>query len=191
MPAPGKTWYHLTLGTHASWLPGDPRGFRDRRHRVHSSGDHQNPPPPGEHRNLHGYNKQHSSRTTLIPTNLRGMVGQKIVDHLIKLKHRVLALSVGGMYSHILAELPADRGQAKHEMTRCKQAATLAVRELLPNKLWAKGLGIKPIRDRQHQLNTYSYIRKHARQGAWVWTHRDGVVGTQEQEPAAASQPTA
>ncbi len=180
MPAPGKTWYHITLGTHGSWLPGDPRGFRDRKHRIHSSGDHRNPPPTGEHRDLHQYHKQHTSQTTVLPAELRGIVSQKLVNHLNKLKHQVLAVSVSGMHTHLLAELPCNRDQAKHEMTRCKQAAALAVREHLPTKLWAKGLGLKPIRDRQHQLNTFDYIRRHAGEKAWVWTHHDGVVGTTE-----------
>jgi hypothetical protein len=29
--------------------------------------------------------------------------------------------------------------------------------------------------DRQHQVNVFRYIRRHARKGAWVWTFRDAV----------------
>ena len=28
------------FGTYSSWLPGDARGFRNRDHRIHSSGDY-------------------------------------------------------------------------------------------------------------------------------------------------------
>ncbi|HEX3314753.1 MAG TPA: hypothetical protein VHR72_07680 [Gemmataceae bacterium] len=31
------------LSTYGSWLPGNPRGFRSRKHRIHSSGDYKNP----------------------------------------------------------------------------------------------------------------------------------------------------
>ncbi len=53
MPTPGKCWWHNILSTHGSWLPGNPRGFRSRNHRIHSSGDYKNPPPLGEHAGLH------------------------------------------------------------------------------------------------------------------------------------------
>ncbi len=48
-------WRHIVIGTLRSWLHGDERGFRSRRHRVHSSGDDNDPPPPGEHAGLHRY----------------------------------------------------------------------------------------------------------------------------------------
>jgi hypothetical protein len=49
MPLPGMAWRHLVIFTHNSWLPGDPRGFRSQNHKILSSGDYKNPPPPGEH----------------------------------------------------------------------------------------------------------------------------------------------
>ena len=47
--------YHLIWGTYGSWLPGDPRGFRTRRHREHVEGDYKHPPPPGLYEGLHAY----------------------------------------------------------------------------------------------------------------------------------------
>ena len=48
MPRPNKCWWHVTLSTYGSWLPGDQRGFRSRKHKIHSSGDYKNPPPASE-----------------------------------------------------------------------------------------------------------------------------------------------
>lgn len=173
MPTPGKTWYHVTLGTHASWLPGDPRGFRDRKHRIHSGGDHRNPPPVGEHHGLHQYNQLHTGAATVIPADLRGIVGRKIADHLLKLGHPILVISVSGMHAHLLAELQSDRDKARHDITRRKQAAALAVRGQMNGKLWAKNMGLKPVNDRGHQINVYRYILKHRGEGAWVWDYRE------------------
>ncbi len=46
-------WFHITCNTYGSWLPGDPCGFRDHDHRIHSSGNYKGPPPAGEHTLLH------------------------------------------------------------------------------------------------------------------------------------------
>ena len=46
--------------------------------------------------------------------------------------------------------------------------------------VWAKWSKPLPIRDRQHQLNIFFYIRKHIREGAWVWDFRCGEVKADE-----------
>ena len=50
-----RRWFHIQWSTFGAWLPGDPRGFRNHKHRVHSSGDYRNPPPEGEHAGLLRY----------------------------------------------------------------------------------------------------------------------------------------
>jgi len=45
-------WIHAYWSTFGVWLPGDPRGFRSRGHRIHSSGNYKDPPPTGEHAGL-------------------------------------------------------------------------------------------------------------------------------------------
>lgn len=50
-----ERWFHIMWSTYGVWLHGDPRGFRDRFHRIHSSGDYKHPPPKGEHAGLHRY----------------------------------------------------------------------------------------------------------------------------------------
>jgi hypothetical protein len=44
---PGNKWRHVIIKTRSSWLHGDERGFRDRGHRIHSSGDYKHGPPKG------------------------------------------------------------------------------------------------------------------------------------------------
>src|SRR4051812_22286516 len=41
-------WLHVSGSTYGTWLRGDPRGWRSRRHREHCEGDYKNPPPKGE-----------------------------------------------------------------------------------------------------------------------------------------------
>jgi hypothetical protein len=41
-------------------------------------------------------------------------------------------------------------------------------------KLWAVRGKITPIKNRQHQLNTFDYILDHYKEGAWVWEFRMG-----------------
>jgi hypothetical protein len=57
MPLRGKAWWHVQIGTYCAWLPGDKRGFRNRDHRIDSTGDYRDPPPPDEHAGLREYNE--------------------------------------------------------------------------------------------------------------------------------------
>jgi hypothetical protein len=67
MPRPGHRWYHVTINTYGTWLPGDPRGFHSRGHRVHSSGDYREPPPEREHAGLHRWSKERSAASVSLP----------------------------------------------------------------------------------------------------------------------------
>jgi hypothetical protein len=44
----------------------------------------------------------------------------------------------------------------------------------LPGKVWAAGGDPIPIKDKAHQRRVYEYILRHKKQGAWVWSFRDG-----------------
>ncbi len=71
------------------------------------------------------------------------------------------------MHAHLLIELPIDGTAAV--AGRIKRRASVAVTKVMPGKVWAQGCGIKRVRDRAHQVNTYRYIMKHVGSGAWVW----------------------
>lgn len=187
---PGKHWVHLTIGTYASWLPGDPRGWRSRNHKTHSSGDYHQPPPNGEHEELHHYSKRISSGAIAIPKVTRGGIGEKLVEQFRKLGHDLRVLSVGGMHVHGLIELPLSEKVAKHEVGRCKQAAALLVSGQFKPRLWARDCGMKLIRDADHFGRVVKYIKDHEQEGAWVWLSVEGRNDVVP-DPAAASQPRA
>lgn len=173
MPQPGKRWFHVTIGTHRSWLPGDPRGFRDHGHRIHSSGDYRHRPPAGEHAGLLRYSQAEGGPPTRIPGPLQREVGERLRDYLLRLGHRVLAVAVSSRHVHVLVELPAGGRVADRELGRAKQSVALAVRKKGLVRLWAKRAGFKPIADADHQRATLDYIARHRGEGAWVWTFRE------------------
>ena len=169
MPSPGKQWYQIILNTHRSWLHGDPRGFRSKQHRIHSSGDYRNPPPKGEHVGLHRYEKQYGKPVKL-PSKLWPVIGQRLVEKVESQSYRVLTVSVDAMHAHLLVELPPDRKAIKRIVGLWKQAASHAVRDVLPGRIWSEDCDPEPMNDRRHQVNTFHYILRHAQTtGAWVW----------------------
>src|SRR3954447_13436852 len=105
MPRPGMLWRHIIINTKSTWLHGDPRGFRSRKHRIHSSGDYKNPPPPGEHAGLHRYHKDRSSQEVTIPRELRPTIGRTLLAHLRSSGRRVFAIAVGRVHAHGVVEL--------------------------------------------------------------------------------------
>jgi len=169
MPAPGKQWYQIVLNTHRSWLHGDSRGFRSKDHRIHSSGDYKAPPPPGEHAGLHRH-EQRFGPPVRLPQKLWPIIGETLIEKVRRQGHRLLVVSVDAMHAHLLVELPPDRKAIKRIVGLWKQAASHAVRDVLPGRVWSEDCDPQPMRDRAHQLNTFHYILSHAqRTGAWVW----------------------
>ena len=173
MPLPGKRWRHVTISTYGSWLPGDSRGWRSKKHRKHSSGDYKSPPPRDEHAGLHEYSKSISRRTVVIPAQLRPLVGRKMLHKLIALDHRILAMSVAGMHVHVLVELPSDLKAARKEIGLCKSASSHAIRKKLPGRVWARDGDFEPVDSSQHQQRVYRYILN--QKGAWIWCYRDPI----------------
>lgn len=176
MPTQGKKWIHATFSVCNSWLPGDPRGFRSRDHKIHSSGDHRNPPPKGEHAGLHEHAKSISGKPTVLNMHQREVAGNAVRKNLDKHGHRTLVIAVGGLHVHLLTELPADDQAAKDAIGFAKLSASMQLNDTLPGRVWAKGSNRKPIRGEAHHRRTFKYIRDHRDEGAWVWTFRDGPI---------------
>ncbi|MCX5661933.1 MAG: hypothetical protein NTW19_19820 [Planctomycetota bacterium] len=173
MPAPGLRWYHVTFSTYGSWLPGDPRGFRDKGHRIHSSGDHLHPPPAGEHAELWRRAKKKTREPVELPVSARKTVGEGILNHLDKVGIRILVLAVGNWHVHAQAELSVDKDEAWVPIAGAKRRTALIHRKVFPGGIWGRNGGLKPIRNQKHQAATFDYIARHADEGAWVWTFRD------------------
>ncbi len=163
-------WYHITFGTHNSWLPGDARGFRSRDHDIHSTGDHRHPPPPLEHEALRMYQRDKTTPAITLDEQARTQIGLSIISHFQLLRQRLLALAVASWHVHLLARMSADSCVVKSDIGRIKRTASLAVNETLPGRVWARGCGLAPIRDEAHQRHAYHYILAHRLEKAWVWS---------------------
>lgn len=176
MPNPGMRWRLVTISTYASWLPGDERDFRSRRHKIHSSGDYRRRPPEGEHSGLLRYSRRIAGRPVVIPRRCRATVGEAILRKLEKLGYRVLSLSVSGMHAHFLVELPDSLRAIRHIVGQGKTVASYAIRDVLPGRVWAAAGDFEPVDEKEHQLNAYRYPFK--QKHAWAWCHKRGVVKT-------------
>lgn len=162
-------WWHLILNARGSWLTGDPRGFRSRNHRKHSTGDYINPPPAGEHAGLHRAVRRSARPAMSFPRDLWPVLGGALRIKIASQKHRVLVISVDAHHAHLIVELPGDRNAVKRAMGAWKQHASHAVRDRLPGRIWSSSGDPIRIKSRAHQVEAFKYIADHATKGAWVW----------------------
>jgi REP element-mobilizing transposase RayT len=161
------------LGTRGSWLPGDPRGFRNSEHRIHSSGDYKHPPPEGEHAPLHTYFKQRATPEVVLTPALRAIVGDGMLQSIRRHNDRCLAIAVGKTHTHLLVECVNARDAIKRLTSRLKQASSRATAEQVPGRIWARGATYIPIDEQAHQQAVFRYILNHApKEHAWVWNFR-------------------
>ncbi len=172
MPNPGNKWRHVVISTLNSWLPGDPRGWRSKKHRKHSSGDYKNPPPPGEHAGIFRHSQKISDDPVCIPRNARKLACMTIVEELEDKGYRVLMVGVGAVHAHILVELPDDVVRVKTIVGDCKRKSSHAIRDILPGRIWAHGGRFDRVEDEEHHRNVYGYILEHIDEGAYVWSYR-------------------
>lgn len=82
---PWNDWYHCMGHTYGTWLPGDPKGFRTRHHRIHVEGDYRNPPPNGKYDALHEAAKRAMRRA---PVFLDREQRRRALDELVASLHR-------------------------------------------------------------------------------------------------------
>jgi hypothetical protein len=167
-------WRHLVISTHCSWLPGDPRGFRSKNHKIHSSGDYNNPPPEGEHGGLYVYSRRNSSTKVVIPQACRATVGDAILAKLKKLSYRCLAISVSATQAHVQVELPDNISQIRQILGQCKTVSSHAIRDRVPGRVWARDGGYKPIDTVEHQNSVFTYIL--GQKDAWTWSHKENLA---------------
>lgn len=183
-------WCHCMANTYGTWLPGDPRGFRTRKHREHVEGDYKSPPPEGVYEDRHRVAKERMSRDAVIlPPEARALAVESIRCALIDFhKIEVIAIAVSGMHLHLLAHFPpaqrptdSIRGLRATDPVRHfvgianKESAKRLVEagQASPGGVWARKGKIVRVRDRQHQVNTFRYILRHADDGAAIWSFRD------------------
>ena len=159
--------YHITWGTYGSWLPGDPRGFRTRHHRLHIDGDYRHPPAPGTYDGLHAYVRGNLKQSpVVIPGDLRETVGRACLARFAEEGAAVAALSIGGKHAHAAVACPSVG--LKQMVGRVKKVSSHRVRDRLPGRLWQGGCRPVRVRDDAHWRNVLDYIADHAPH-AWVW----------------------
>ena len=164
-------WVHVVWSTRGHWLPGDPRGFRSHGHRVHSSGDYRAPPPAGEHAGLYRSSKVKCPNEVAIPAHLRPSVAEALGVKLLAIDMPPRLIAVARVHVHALVRAgPID---VRPFIGRAKQAASHAVRDELPGRLWGQRCHPTRIRSREHYREVIEYIAHHATEGAALWEHPD------------------
>ncbi len=161
---------HAVCTYYGQWLPGDERGWRSRRHRLHSSGDYRNPPPPGEYEKLHIHaHKVMAGGPVALGTDELPRVGLALITKLLKMGCSVRCLSAGSTHVHLLYDSFAE--DAAIELGRAKQYASLKL-TTRPGRLWGKHSKIIVVRDVQHARSVWRYILDHAaKEQAWTWRY--------------------
>jgi len=176
MSQSARLWRHVIINTRGTWLHGDPRGFRNRKHRIHSSGDYRHPPPAGEHSELHEYHKDRSRPEVHIGRNERAIIGREIVRHLQTQGYRMLAIAVTKVHAHLLVELPGALDGVKAIIGSAKRFSSRAVERSMPGSIWAAGGMYKRVSESSHRRNVLAYILYGQGAEAWTWSFRDGTL---------------
>ena len=166
-----NNWYHLTSWTYGQWVRGDLRGWRARHHREHCEGDYKHRPDPEDHKDKRNFSYDAMKRDPVrLAHHLRRIVIDAVVENLIDHKVEVLCAELDGVHLHILARFPQrdvrrKTGWSKFHATKTLKAHCSAVGyDLGLNEgagIWGKRCGVKPIKDRNHQLETLAYILHH------------------------------
>ncbi len=166
-------WVHVMTSTRGHWLPGDPRGFRSRAHRIHSSGDYRNPPPPGEHKGLHRHAENLSDRAIRLASSQIEAAGEAIVAKLGRMDVPLAALALDSVHLHVL--MCAGNEDAVRLLGRAKQAASHALRAEIPGRIWGRSSHAVRIRSQAHGRQVKRYILDHAECGAWVYPSEPSI----------------
>ena len=171
--------------TRGAWLPGDPRGFRDHDHRIHSSGDYRSPPPSGEHARLHRYARDITKKFVQFTPEQRSRTARAIMQKLDLMQAQWRVLAVGATHVHLLACI--DSRHAKREFGRIKQFASHTLRDELPGTIWGEGCLPLRVKNEQHYRSIVNYILAHEAEGACVMEHPAIVARREQLEARSAS----
>ena len=167
-------WVHAIVTLRGWWLPGDPRGFRSRGHRIHSSGDYRNPPPVGEHAGLSALNRARATKVAEFTVEERRTVAEVFVERLGPAPWRLLAVACGAGHLHALFR--AGDADAALVLGQIKRIASYRIGRGA-GRVWGRGAGIDRIADEGHWRAVERYILAHEREGAVVWSARRGRSG--------------
>ncbi|WP_432797681.1 transposase [Poriferisphaera sp. WC338] len=175
-----KDWYHVIFGTYGSWLPGDPRGFRTRGHKLHCEGDYKNRPAAGQFESLHEYSQSLMVREAVrLTLPQRKCVCSALAESLKHYGITVNEIAVAKQHMHLLAQFEMNDKQYKPQIMtligKCKRWAITKLKEQhlcdeSSGKLWAKSGKVICMKNERHFKNTSQYIMNHIREGAAVYS---------------------
>lgn len=161
-------WLHVQWSTYGVWLPGDPRGFRNRDHRIHSSGTYKSPPPKGEHIGLLWYaTSRLKANPVTLSIELRERARDAIVEKTAMMQMPLAALAVCGQHVHALVS--RDDEMVDAEVGKLKRHSSHSLRESIPGTVWAAKCHPTHVESVECWRNTYRYILQHEAEGAAVW----------------------
>jgi hypothetical protein len=106
-----------------------------------------------------------------IAAELRGIIVNAVAEKLVLDGIELLVVAVDAKHLHLLGRFRDHEprewvGRAKKHASHAVRPAGLRVEE---GGLWARRARAEPIRDREHQVNAFWYIARHAERGAAVW----------------------
>ena len=169
-------WYHCTGSLFGNWLPGDPRGWRSRNHRLHVPGDYRQPPNPATFAEIHARSLSLRHK----PAVWLSIVQRRVVCRAWgeALNHYGLAfgeIAIGSRHWHLVFAC-ADR-KPKTWVGRLKAWSVKRLQDhgcRPTGTVWAQGCRAGPIQNEAHLTNTRRYIADHFNQGAAVWSQLIG-----------------
>ena len=163
-------WAHVISSFHGQWLPGDERGFRNRGHRIHSTGAVERSAPIWEHRGLRQRLAHCRDNAIVLTPDQGAVVGEALIEKLRSTGSRIGALAVSPTHCHALIEV--GHGDAVKLFGRAKQLASLRLRGAHPDKLWGASSHVVRMQDDAQIETARRYILAHRDEGAWVWPPR-------------------
>ncbi|HWE00905.1 MAG TPA: hypothetical protein VG326_00745 [Tepidisphaeraceae bacterium] len=170
---PWCNWYHCMGNTYATWLPGDPRGFRTRWEREQIDGDYRYPPPKGKYAARFQKSRVLMKREKVLLTlQQRRRAVDEIVKPLLKWKIELVVIVIDRVHLHALARFP-DR-DPRHFIGLAKKESSAYMKRdgLAPDGgLSAIKCECVPLTDRAHYDSVERYNTDHQTEGAIVW-HR-------------------
>ena len=178
-------WYHCTLTCYGQWLRGDPRGWRERNHRLHVEGDYKSPPEPTAYNKAIFRQSQKILKFDPVEFTMeeRGHVCVYVLRSLEIQQIDVRAIAVGAKHTHVLINCPRDNpkaviGKAKTNVwMQLVNGGEKLKTSTDARPLWAVGSHAEPITEKDHFINAFWYILEHRLEGAWTWCfkcERDG-----------------
>jgi hypothetical protein len=105
---------------------------------------------------------------------LRSVIGRAILDYLLSIEMRVIAIAVGKVHTHIVVELVDDIRLVKHLIGQAKRTSSRAVRQQLPGAVWSAGGTYKPVDAKSHLNRSHDYVIYDQGPDAWTWSIKDG-----------------